>query len=153
VERNGKFYIVDRKKVRHSLRNILYQRLTHFKELIKYKGLQIAPAEIEGLLIGHSEILEAAVIGVPEDSSENLTVSAIASSEIPRAYVVRAPGSNLSAEDVKRFVAKDLAPYKHLRGGVVFVPDLPRNALNKILRKDLRTQAVAEMRRERGAKL
>jgi 4-coumarate--CoA ligase len=123
------------------------------QELIKYKGLQIAPAEIEGLLISHPEILEAAVIGVPEDSSENLSISAVASSEIPRAYVVKSPTSNLSAEEVKSFVAKDLATYKQLRGGVVFVPDLPRNALNKILRKDLRTQAIAELKRERGAKL
>jgi 4-coumarate--CoA ligase len=74
-------------------------------------------------------------------------------SEVPRAYVVRTVGSNITSEEVKKFVADSLAPYKQLRGGVVFAPELPKNALGKILRRDLRTQAVSEIKRERGANL
>jgi acyl-coenzyme A synthetase/AMP-(fatty) acid ligase len=119
--------------------------------LIKYKGLQIAPAEIEGLLDTHPEILEAAVVGVPE--SDGHSSGGIAHSEIPRAYVVLAKGSRLTADDVKEFVKSQLAPYKQLRGGVVFVDELPKNALNKLLRKDLRDRAAKELKREQGPKL
>jgi 4-coumarate--CoA ligase len=121
------------------------------QELIKYKGLQIAPAEIEGLLDTHSSILEAAVVGVPEPSEHSN--EGVAHSEIPRAYVVRAKGSNLSAEEVKEFVKSNLAPYKQLRGGVVFVDELPKNGLNKLLRRNLRDRAAKEIAREQGAKL
>lgn len=120
--------------------------------MIKYKGLQIAPAEIEGLLDTHPEILEAAVVGVP-DPSEQATNSGAAHSEIPRAYVVKANGSNLTKQEVQDFVLSKLAAYKALRGGVSFVNDLPKNALNKLLRKDLREIAIKELRAEIGAKL
>jgi acyl-coenzyme A synthetase/AMP-(fatty) acid ligase len=77
----------------------------------------------------------------------------MAHSEIPRAYVVKVKGSPLTANDVKEFVKSQLAPYKQLRGGVVFVDELPKNGLNKLLRKDLRDRAAKELRREHGAKL
>jgi 4-coumarate--CoA ligase len=77
----------------------------------------------------------------------------MAHSEIPRAYVVKVKGSPLTVDDVKEFIKSQLAPYKQLRGGVVFVDELPKNALNKLLRKDLRDRAAREMRREQGAKL
>ncbi|KAF2399334.1 acetyl-CoA synthetase-like protein [Trichodelitschia bisporula] len=134
VDRNGKFYIIDR-----------------IKELIKYKGLQVAPAEIEGLLVTHPEIMEAAVVGIPDPSEEQ--GDGPASSEVPRAYVVKRPGSNLKAEDVKEFVLARLAPYKQLRGGVVFMDELPKNALGKLLRRDLRDKAVKEIRAGPRAKL
>jgi len=140
VVRDGKFYIVDR-----------------LKELIKYKGLQVAPAEIEGLLITHPDIMEAAVVGVPEqeaaDHKDEHGEESVALSEVPRAYVVRMPKSSISAEEVKAFVKDRLAPYKQLRGGVVFVDELPKNALGKILRRELRDRAVAEIKRERSSKL
>jgi len=135
VVRDGKFYVVDR-----------------IKELIKYKGLQIAPAEIEGLLDTHPDILEAAVVGVP-DPSEGASSDGAAHSEIPRAYVIPVKGRRLSTEDVKEFIKARLAQYKQLRGGVVFVDELPKNALNKLLRRELRDRAVKEMKREQGAKL
>ena len=117
VERRGKFYIVDRKK-----------------ELIKYKGLQIAPAELELLLNTHPEILEAAVVGVPVEGG----------SEVPRAYVVPRSVGALSEDEVKRFVAGRVAAYKELRGGVRFVEELPKNAVGKILRRELRDRARGE---------
>ena len=115
VYRNGKFYIVDRKK-----------------EILKYKGQQIAPAEIENLLFTHSRIAEAAVVGVSGRGSEE-------GSELPRAYVVKK--EEITEEEVKEFVRVKLAPYKQLRGGVVFVDELPKNAIGKYLRRDLRERA------------
>jgi 4-coumarate--CoA ligase len=127
------------------------------QELIKYKGLQIAPAEIEGLLIEHPEVLEAAVVGVPEpsasDHKDEHDSDAVAMSEVPRAYVVRMLKSSISADTVKDFVKDRLAQYKQLRGGVVFVDELPKNALGKILRRELRDKAVAEIRSERSSKI
>ena len=117
IERDGKFYIVDRKK-----------------ELIKYKGLQIAPAELEGVLTSHGEIEEAAVVGVPVEGG----------SEVPRAYVVRRKGSTLGEEEIKSFVRGKLAEYKQLRGGVRFMDELPKNAVGKLLRRELRDKARAE---------
>jgi 4-coumarate--CoA ligase len=127
------------------------------QELIKYKGLQIAPAEIEGLLIEHPEIMEAAVVGVPEPSAsqhtEETSSEAFTMSEVPRAYVVRMPKSRISEDTVKDFVKERLAQYKHLRGGVVFIDELPKNALGKILRRELRDKAMVEVRGERSSKI
>lgn len=117
VERQGKFYVVDRKK-----------------ELLKYKGLQIAPAELENHLITHPDILEAAVVGMPGEGG----------SDLPRAYVVLRKVGALSEEDVKDFVKKNFADYKQLRGGVRFIDELPKNAVGKILRRELRDRAKAE---------
>lgn len=113
--RNGLFYIVDRKK-----------------ELIKYKGLQVAPAELEAVLVSHPDILDAAVIGVEADDGLN---------EVPRAYVVAAKAKDkerISARDVVEYVKRNAAGYKQLRGGVVFVDEVPKSPSGKILRKDLR---------------
>jgi acyl-CoA synthetase (AMP-forming)/AMP-acid ligase II len=120
--RNGLFYIVDRKK-----------------ELIKYKGLQVAPAELEALLLSHDDILDAAVIGVDTDDGTN---------EAPRAYVV-ADQKKISAQQIMNFVKKNVASHKQLRGGVVFLDEIPKSPSGKILRKDLRVLA----KREKGAKL
>ncbi|KIX95574.1 uncharacterized protein Z520_08694 [Fonsecaea multimorphosa CBS 102226] len=127
VLRNGKFYIVDRKK-----------------ELLKYKGLQVAPAEIENLLFTHPKIQEAAVVGVnmPEDPGTDL----------PRAYVVADP-AEISEEEIKDFVKQRLAPYKQLRGGVVFVKELPKNAIGKYLRRELRDRAKRELGLVKPSKL
>jgi acyl-CoA synthetase (AMP-forming)/AMP-acid ligase II len=114
---NGLWYVTDRKK-----------------ELIKYKGIQVAPAEIEGLLLSHPLIEDAAVIGVPGDDTE-----------VPRAYVV-ADRSKISEEDIKNLVKEKLAPYKQLRGGVIFLDEIPRNTVGKILRKDLRELAQKDGR-------
>jgi 4-coumarate--CoA ligase len=127
------------------------------QELIKYKGLQVAPAEIEGLLITHPDIMEAAVVGVPEESAAKHKAQhggdSVAHSEVPRAYIVRMPRSKISENEVKSFVEDRLAQYKQLRGGVVFIDDLPKNVLGKILRRELRERGIMEVKKERAAKL
>lgn len=101
--------------------------------MIKYKGLQISPAEIEAVLVANSQILDAAVIGVPDPN--------LPGNEIPRAFVVRkAEGSPITAEQVKALVAGQLSSYKQLKGGVDFVLEIPRNASGKVLRRMLRDQ-------------
>lgn len=96
------------------------------KELIKYKGYQVAPAELEELLLSHPEISEAAVIPYPDQEA----------GQIPMAFVVRSHGSNLSERDVINFVAEQVIHYKKIRR-VAFTSSIPKNASGKILRKDL----------------
>lgn len=113
VDKEENFFIVDR-----------------LKELIKYKGFQVAPAELEALLIANPAILDAAVIGV--ENKEQAT-------EVPLAFVVKSPGQeNLSEKDVIDYVASKVAGHKKLRGGVRFIEAIPKSAAGKILRKDLR---------------
>ena len=103
------------------------------KELIKYKGYQIAPAELEALLLGHPKVMDAAVIGVLDDDRQ----------EIPKAFIVAAPDSGLTAEEVMAFVAGNVAPHKKIRR-VEFIDAIPKSTSGKILRKDLRArEAVA----------
>ncbi|XP_045457529.1 uncharacterized protein LOC123667733 [Melitaea cinxia] len=101
------------------------------KELIKYKGYQVPPAEIEAVLLQNPSILDAGVIGIPDKSA----------GEVPRAYVVLRPEAKLSEADVKKFVAEKLSHPKHLRGGVRFVNEIPKNPSGKILRRKLREMA------------
>jgi acyl-CoA synthetase (AMP-forming)/AMP-acid ligase II len=115
VTADGVFTIVDR-----------------LKELIKYKGYQVAPAELEALLLTHDSIADAAVIGVYDAEGE----------EIPKAYVVAQPGADLSAAEVTAFVAERVAPYKKVRA-VEFVDAIPKSASGKILRKELRAREAA----------
>ncbi|CAM5466407.1 4-coumarate--CoA ligase family protein [Streptomyces purpurascens] len=98
------------------------------KELIKYKGFQVAPAELEALLLTHPGIADAAVIGRYNDDGN----------EVPHAYVVRQPSATgLSEAEVMMFVAERVAPYKRIRH-VTFVVGVPRAASGKILRRQLR---------------
>jgi acyl-CoA synthetase (AMP-forming)/AMP-acid ligase II len=98
------------------------------KELIKYKGFQVAPAELEALLLTHPGIADAAVIGVYNDDGN----------EVPHAYVVRQPtASDLSEGEVMMYVAERVAPYKRVRQ-VTFIEGVPRAASGKILRRRLR---------------
>ncbi|MEU3255015.1 4-coumarate--CoA ligase family protein [Streptomyces sp. NPDC006997] len=98
------------------------------KELIKYKGFQVAPAELEALLLTHPGVADAAVIGVYNDDGN----------EIPRAFVVRQPSApDLSENEVMRYVAERVAPYKRVRE-VVFIDGVPRAVSGKILRRQLR---------------
>ncbi|AMM34361.1 AMP-dependent synthetase [Sinomonas atrocyanea] len=97
------------------------------KELIKYKGYQIAPAELEAVLLTHPQIADAAVIGVRADDGE----------EVPKAFVVRQPGAQLGDEDVMAFVAEHVAPFKKVRA-VEFLDAIPKSSSGKILRRELR---------------
>lgn len=100
--------------------------LDRLKELIKYKGFQVPPAELEGVLLEHPGIADAAVIG-KED---------LESGEIPKAFVVQSPGSEVSADDVMSFVAERVATFKHVRE-VEFIDAVPKNPSGKILRRTL----------------
>ncbi|KAJ8707089.1 hypothetical protein PYW08_011223 [Mythimna loreyi] len=98
------------------------------KELIKYNGYQVPPAELEAVLLQHEGIRDAAVIGV-----EHRTAG-----EVPLAFVVAQPGRTLTEAEVKEFVAERLSNPKHLRGGVRFVQQIPKSVSGKLLRKELR---------------
>ncbi len=111
VDENGFFYIVDR-----------------LKELIKYKGYQVAPAELEAVLVSHPKVNDAGVIGVPMDDG----------GEAPKACVVAADG--LDSEELIAYVADRVAPYKRIRE-VEFVDEVPKSASGKILRRVLREGA------------
>lgn len=102
------------------------------KELIKYKGYQIAPAELEALLLSHPQVMDAAVIGVLDEDKQ----------EIPKAFVVAAPDSGLTADAVMAFVADNVAPHKKVRR-VEFIDAIPKSTSGKILRKDLRARETA----------
>lgn len=99
------------------------------KELIKYKGLQVAPAELEDTLMSHPSISDAAVIGVSSNQGDT---------EVPRAFVVTSNQGEVSEYEVKEYVKRNLAGHKQLRGGVVFVDSIPKSASGKILRGELR---------------
>ncbi|KAK8158103.1 4-coumarate-CoA ligase-like protein [Phyllosticta citrichinensis] len=136
--RDGKFYMVDRRK-----------------ELIKYRTHTVPPAELEALLLAHPVVADAAVIGVPLDYVENNDdddVVGEAAGQVPRAYVVatapEAWGSD-TADEIVQFVAEQVADYKRLRGGVVFVEKIPRAPSGKILRRELRALAAAEREQRR----
>ncbi|MFG3162212.1 4-coumarate--CoA ligase family protein [Streptomyces sp. NPDC048232] len=98
------------------------------KELIKYKGFQVAPAELEALLLTHPGVADTAVVGVYNDDGN----------EIPHAYVVRQPTApGLSEGEIMMYVAERVAPYKRVRR-VTFIDAVPRAASGKILRRELR---------------
>ncbi|WP_434810162.1 AMP-binding protein [Microbacterium sp. bgisy189] len=109
-----------------------YTIVDRLKELIKYKGYQIAPAELEALLLGHPKVMDAAVIGVLDDEKQ----------EIPKAFIVAVPDSGLTADEVMAFVADNVAPHKKVRR-VEFIDQVPKSASGKILRKDLRAREQA----------
>lgn len=114
--KTGKLYIVDR-----------------VKELIKSRGFQVAPPEIEGVLLTLEGVTDVAVIGVKDESGEG---------EICRAYVVRREGweTKLTEEDVKQWVRERLIKYKWLDGGVQFVQSIPKTPSGKILKRLLREE-------------
>ncbi|KAJ4177674.1 hypothetical protein NW767_015054 [Fusarium falciforme] len=109
------------------------------KELIKYKGFQIAPAELEDILHGHPAVADCAVVGVPEGQ---------VGSELPRAFVKPADsvqeGPKL-AEELQAHVNGKVAHYKRLRGGVIFLETIPRNPSGKILRRELKKSFASKI--------
>ena len=91
------------------------------------KGFQVAPAELEGLLLTHPQIADCAVVGVADERA----------GEVPRAFVVR-KSKDVSEQDVENFVSSKMSKHKHLKGGVVFVDAVPKSPSGKILRRLLR---------------
>jgi 4-coumarate--CoA ligase len=114
VDADGHLYIVDR-----------------LKELIKYKGFQVPPAELEALLLTHPKVADAAVIGLPDEEA----------GEIPAAYVVLKEGEDVTKAEIQQFVADQVASYKHIRQ-LTFIDEIPKSASGKILRRLLRDQAA-----------
>ncbi|CAN4084258.1 unnamed protein product [Withania somnifera] len=104
------------------------------KELIKYKGYQVAPAELEAMLISNPNISDAAVVQMKDEVA----------GEVPVAFVVRANGSNISEEEIKQYVSQQVIFYKRINS-VVFTEAIPKAPSGKILRKDLRAKLVADL--------
>ncbi|XP_076455598.1 putative 4-coumarate--CoA ligase 3 [Babylonia areolata] len=102
------------------------------KELIKYKGSQVPPAELESLLLTHPAVKDAGVIGVHSEGE----------GELPRAYVVIKPNMTATQHDICRFVEERVSSGKWLRGGVEFVDEIPKSPSGKILRRVLKARAL-----------
>ncbi|KAB1999543.1 hypothetical protein ES319_D12G169500v1 [Gossypium barbadense] len=96
------------------------------KELIKYKGYQVAPAELEHLLNSHPDVVESAVVPFSDEEA----------GQVPVAFVVRQSGSNIDESKLKHFVAQQVSPYKRIRR-IMFIDSLPKNASGKVMRKEL----------------
>ncbi|GAN02557.1 4-coumarate- ligase protein [Mucor ambiguus] len=121
----GEFFIIDR-----------------IKELIKYKGYQVAPAELEALLMSHDAVADCCIIGV-YDSAQ--------ATELPRAYVVLQPSipkTPASAAMISKFVEDNVISYKKLRGGVRFLDVIPKSPSGKILRRVLRDAVLEEEKQQ-----
>ncbi|CAK5262082.1 unnamed protein product [Mycena citricolor] len=128
-DNEGFFYIVDRRK-----------------ELIKYKGFQVPPAELEAILLSHPGVADAAVIGVDDP---------VEATELPRAYVVPADPAKVSSKAEKaafeaavaQWIQTKVAKHKYLRGGVAVIDLIPKSPAGKILRRQLRELAKEEVKR------
>lgn len=121
-QRGGKWYIIDRAK-----------------ELIKVRGWQVSPTELEICLLKHPSIIDAAVIGVDLSDGRG---------ELPRAYLVLDPTSlpPVTDEEIQKHVHCHLAKYKALTGGIRHIKVVPRSAAGKILKKVLRKEIEEEVR-------
>jgi 4-coumarate--CoA ligase len=121
IDSNNNIYITDR-----------------VKELIKYNGFQVAPAQLEGLLHAHPAVGDVAVIGVY--SEERAT-------ELPRAYIALSKGytgSKALEKEISSWLAEKVAPHKRLRGGIRWVNEIPKSAAGKVLRRVLSELAKKE---------
>ncbi|KAF7154219.1 hypothetical protein RHSIM_Rhsim01G0006200 [Rhododendron simsii] len=115
IDDNDEIFIVDR-----------------LKELIKYKGFQVAPAELEAMLIAHPNISDAAVVPMKDEGA----------GEVPVAFVVRANGSKIYEDEIKQYISKQVVFYKRINR-VFFTDSIPKAPTGKILRKDLRAKLAA----------
>lgn len=109
-DENNQFYITDR-----------------LKELIKVKGFQVAPAELEELLRSHPKVADAAVIGIPHDTL----------GEMPKGFIVSKSNVTVSEKEILDFVKDKVAVYKRL-GSVMIIDSIPKNATGKIMRRELK---------------
>ncbi|XP_047471309.1 4-coumarate--CoA ligase 3-like isoform X2 [Penaeus chinensis] len=115
-DKEGYFSIVDR-----------------IKELIKVKGLQVSPSELEDILLRHPGVADVGITAVDDERA----------GEVPRAYVVRR-NQDLSEKDLHTFLGSRVAPHKQLAGGIRFVEELPKNPTGKLLRRQLKKMADGE---------
>ena len=114
--------------------------------MIKVKGMQVAPAELEAHLLAHPAVNDCVVIGIPSERE----------GEVPKAFVVKDSSANGSDEDIIKaiceHVEKHKTNYKWLRGGVEFIEVVPKSPSGKILRRMLRDKEKAKLKKE-GARL
>jgi 4-coumarate--CoA ligase len=106
------------------------------KELIKYKGSQVAPAELEGIILSHPQVEDVAVIGTYVKETET---------EVPLAFIVAKQGlvhDEKSAKEIIEWVGAKMAKSKRLRGGIVWTDQIPKSASGKILRRILKDQMM-----------
>jgi acyl-CoA synthetase (AMP-forming)/AMP-acid ligase II len=122
IDDDGFFHTGDIGHIDDDDRYFIVDRL---KELIKYKGFQVAPAELEALLLSHPNVADAAVIGVRDEEGE----------EVPKAFVVLKQPQ--PPEEIVEFVAARVAPHKKIRR-IEVVDQIPKSATGKILRRVLR---------------
>jgi acyl-CoA synthetase (AMP-forming)/AMP-acid ligase II len=116
ADEDGAFFIVDRAK-----------------ELIKYKGFQVAPAELEAILLAHPSIVDAAVIPSPDDEA----------GEVPKAFIV-VRDEKIEIEEILKFVAGQVAPYKRIRK-IEIIEQIPKSPSGKILRRILVARERAQV--------
>lgn len=117
-DEDGYFYIVDR-----------------IKELIKYQGYQVPPAELEAILLSYPGVKDAAVIGIPNDKV----------GELPMAFVVKEDNSNICEKDILQYVNERVSNPKRLRGGIRFINSIPKTPSGKILRRVLRDKLKSKL--------
>ncbi|XP_063925827.1 uncharacterized protein LOC135139500 [Zophobas morio] len=110
-DEEGYFYIVDR-----------------LKEIIKYKGFQVSPAELENLLIQHPGVKDAGVVGKVDERS----------GEVPVAFIVKQPNQSVTEEELIKYIAENVSSQKHLHGGIIFIDAIPKSTSGKILRRKLK---------------
>uniref|UniRef100_A0A2A4JMM7 Luciferin 4-monooxygenase n=2 Tax=Heliothis virescens TaxID=7102 RepID=A0A2A4JMM7_HELVI len=120
-DKDGCFFIVDR-----------------LKELIKYKGYQVAPAVVESAVLAHSGVAECGVVGAPDE----------AAGELATAFVVKKPGATVTEKELLEFTNARLSPVSRLHGGVIFVDEIPKNLSGKILRRALK-QKLSEKKKSK----
>ncbi|XP_069682668.1 luciferin 4-monooxygenase-like isoform X3 [Periplaneta americana] len=117
-DEEGFFFIVDR-----------------VKELIKYKGFQVPPAELEAILLTHPAVKDVGVTALPDEKA----------GELPLAFIVKQPEAKVTKEDLINYVAGHVSPQKRLHGGVIFTDLIPRTPSGKILRRELKKYLKSKM--------
>ncbi|CAG4989977.1 unnamed protein product [Colias eurytheme] len=121
-DEDGYFYIIDR-----------------IKELIKYNAWQVAPSELEALLLEHPGVMDVGVTGKPD----------LSAGELPTAFVVKQPNSRVTEKELIEHVDSKVSPWKKLRGGVIFVNEIPKTASGKILRRKLK-EIIANVEKDKA---
>ncbi|XP_057661159.1 uncharacterized protein LOC130896841 [Diorhabda carinulata] len=106
------------------------------KELIKVRGFQVAPAELEEIIRDHPAVADVAVIGIPHPTN----------GEVPRAFVVPKNENSTNLDEIQQYVANKVAKYKRLEGGIEIVKNIPRNPSGKILRRQLKIEYVEKQK-------
>lgn len=148
IVKNGWFWIVDRKKVATTspkkLHLCLDQALTGPQEMIKVNALQVAPAELEAVLLEFDPIADAAVVGITVDGQE-----------WPRAYVVLKEEykGKTTVEDIHKHMKSKVAKHKQLAGGIIFINEVPKLPSGKIVRKTVKQWAKRDAENMSKARL